>query len=471
MNKIAKFAKTSAIYFLGQVAVKIISFFLLPLYSDRFSTTDYGNFDYATAILNVVVPLVCLEIWSCILRYIFDYEEAEGKYGVVSNGLSIFLVSVAVYTVGFVVIRLFFAFEYATLIYLYGLTLMLQNLFGNIARGMGKNMMYMLSGVVSSTALIVINIILIVGFNRSVDTLFISGIISGLIQVVMLECSVKAIGHFRLRALDRSMIGSMLRFSGPLCVNTVAFWLLTSYSRLPIKEILGDGQVGIFGMASRFTVILSLFVSIFNMAWQELTFSIGNEEGRSNTYSHGIDLLLKFLGCGMLLLIPFTKVAFDLLINEAYQEALDIIPLYYLGTLASSFSSFLGNIFSAEKRNGTIFFSTAAAALVNVSVIHLTIRPWGLQGVTLALCLGFFVNVLIRILFLRKQVDLKINVKFLVSLGVMFGASTLVFYLAGNIVNIVWFVLMGLFALYVFRDLLRMAWEKLKDLRGRRKAS
>ena len=455
MNKVEKFAKTSMIYFLGQVATKIVSFFLLPLYSNRFSTELYGYFDYSTSILNVIVPLVCLEIWSCILRFIFDYSDKKGKYKVITNGMSIFFVSFTIYTVGFICCSMVWDIDFGGYIYLYGAVLMLQYLYCSMARGLGKNWDYMITGVISSTTLILINILLILVFHKSVETLFISGIISGILQVIILELRIKVIKHFNIKQIDSGMIRNMLKFSFPLCVNTVAFWLLTSYSRYPIKQVLGMEQNGIFGMASRFTVILSLFVSIFNMAWQELTFSIGNESDRGDTYTKGIDLLLKFLCCGILLLIPFTKIAFTV-INESYKPALAIIPMYYLGTLANSLSSFLGNVFSAEKQNKTIFYSTCMGAIVNVVVIHLTIRKIGLHGVTVGLFLGFFVTCLMRVRYLNKYVEFAINKKFMVTFACLFALVTVVFYRGNNIANVISLIVSAGISCYIFKDIIKL---------------
>lgn len=460
-SKITKFAKNSMIYFVGQVATKMISFFLLPLYSNRFSTEAYGYFDYSSSILSVIVPLVCLEIWSCILRFMFDYEE-HGKYKVITNGLKIWIISLVIYSFGFFIANIFFDIQFSGLIYLYGVTMMLQNLYCAIIRGLGKNWMYMLSGVVSSTTIIVVNIILIVGFNRSVETLFVSGIIGGLVQVIMLEISAKVHKHILKTKTDIMLIKDMVKFSAPLCVNTIAFWLLNSYGRFPIKHYLGMEQVGIYAMASRFTVILSLFVSVFQLAWQELTFSIGNESGREAYYTQGINLLAKFLGCGMILLLPFTKIAF-LLINEEYAASLFIIPLYYLGTFASSLSAFLGSIFGAEKKNGVIMYSTIAAGIVNVVVIQLTICHIGLQGVVLALFLGFLVGVIIRILMLKRYVGLRIDKKLVAILGILYVMTTVIFYMTNEIVNGIWLCVLSGISLFLFRDILNIFINKVKE--------
>lgn len=462
-SKIEKFAKSSIIYFVGQMATKMIAFFLLPLYSDRFSAEAYGYFDYSSSILNVIVPLVCLEIWSCILRFTFDYEEMKGKYKVISNGFGIWTVSFVIYSVGFLCANALFDIQFIGLIYLYGAVLMVQNLYCAISRGLGKNMMYMLSGVVSSASIIVVNIILIVGFNRSIETLFISGIVGGIVQIIILEFAVKVRKNLSFKSLDRELLKKMFRFSAPLCVNTIAFWLLNSYGRFPIKHYLGMEQNGIYAMASRFTVMLSLFVTVFQLAWQELAYSIGNDEGRENYYSQGINLLVKFLGCCMLMLMPFTKLAFTL-INPEYEAALFIIPLYYLATLASSLSVFLGSIFGAEKKSGVIMYSTLAAGIVNVAAIQLTIQKIGLQGVVLALFLGFFTNVAIRLVMLKKYVGLKLDKGNLFILTVLYAVTTYIFYTIGEWGNAGWLLILAGLSLYLFRDIVALFLSKAKAM-------
>lgn len=467
-SKVEKFAKSSMIYFVGQMATKMVSFFLLPLYSNRFSTEAYGYFDYASSILNVVVPLVCLEIWSCILRFIFDYTEREDKYKVITNGMGIWLVSFGGYTLGTFLLNFFLDIQYLNLIYLYGVVMMLQNLYGAMSRGLGKNWLYMLSGVVSSTTIILVNIILIVGFNKSVETLFISGIIGGLAQIIILELTVKVRKNLKFGVLDKNLLKKMLKFSAPLCVNTIAFWLLNSYGRFPIKHYLGMEKNGIYAMASRFTVILSLFVSVFQLAWQELTFSIGNDEDRTIYYSKGINLLVRFLGCCMLILLPFTKIAFTL-INTEYKAALTIIPLYYLGTFASSLSVFLGSIFGAEKKNSVIMYSTLTAGIVNVVVIQITIQRLGLQGVVLALFLGFLSNIIIRIIMLKQYVGLVIDKKIIIMLAAIYAVTTIIFYKAGEITNAIWMLFLILWGIYIFRDMLGIFIGKAREFIKSRK--
>ncbi len=83
---------------------RIISFFLLPIYTAYIAKQDMGYFDLTTSYLQFIVPVVCLVIWSGMMRFMFDFDNAKGKYQVILNGMTIFGGSLLVYTVLFVVL-------------------------------------------------------------------------------------------------------------------------------------------------------------------------------------------------------------------------------------------------------------------------------------------------------------------------------------------------------------------------------
>ena len=91
MSSTKKFFKSSMVYFMGNVLTKIISFFLLPLYTTRISTDEYGYFNTSTNYLDILIAILCMEIWSVIMRFMFDYEGRRGKEKAITNGLVIFV--------------------------------------------------------------------------------------------------------------------------------------------------------------------------------------------------------------------------------------------------------------------------------------------------------------------------------------------------------------------------------------------
>lgn len=464
MNRVARFIKSSAIYFAGNVLTKIISFFLLPLYTGYIAQADMGYYDLSTSYINIIVPVVCMDIWSGIMRYMFDFEEREDKYKAIFNGCLIFCCSVLLYAVGTGVLGIITDIRYLLLIFLFGLFTMIQTVYTYVARGLGYNAIFAASGIVGSLVNSGSNIVMILVLNMRIESLYIALILGLLVQIIIMETKVKLIKHFSFKLFDWAMVKSMLRFSLPLSLNSACFWFLSSYNRVGISNTLGLEANGIYSIAAKFTYVLGLVSNCFSMAWQEMVYSMGNEkEDKDKLYSLASNYYLRFLMFGLVLLVPVVYVAFPILINPQYQDAFNLVPMYLFATVASIYSVFLGDIFGAEKKTGSIFTSTVAAAVVNVSLFHILVGFMGIQAANISLLCGFLVNIIFRIVLLRKSIKITLNYKMLLGTTALFVVAFVVYLTQGMVANIAVFVVFLGIALFSFRDLLQKGLEVVKQ--------
>ena len=65
----------------------------------------------------------------------------------------------------------------------------------------------------------------------------------------------------------------------PLAFNSVVYWLLTSGNKVIVSIMLDTTQNGYLAIATKFTSILYLFSTCFQLAWQELAYSKENKIG------------------------------------------------------------------------------------------------------------------------------------------------------------------------------------------------
>lgn len=175
MSSTKKFFKSSMVYFMGNVLTKIISFFLLPLYTTRISTDEYGYFNTSTNYLDILIAILCMEIWSVIMRFMFDYEGRRGKEKAITNGLVIFCVSLLGYCAVFAVLALALDLQYLLLIFIMGLCSMIQAIYTYTTRGLGYNAVFAVSGIVGSLVNSLTNVALILGFSMTVKSLYLGG--------------------------------------------------------------------------------------------------------------------------------------------------------------------------------------------------------------------------------------------------------------------------------------------------------
>ena len=187
MDKRKTFIKSTIVYFAGNVLMKLMTFILLPIYTNYLSKTDIGIYEEAVSVVTFFAMTIFLNIWSTILRYMYEYQERHEKSKAINNGLFITFVSFFLYTFLFYIYNYFVPVNQAIYVYLYGVFTILHYIYGNIARGYGKNILYALSGVLASLITLLTNIFLIVFLNFGIESLYISVVIGYLLQISIIE--------------------------------------------------------------------------------------------------------------------------------------------------------------------------------------------------------------------------------------------------------------------------------------------
>lgn len=453
MNRFPDFAKSSVLYFLGNILSKLITFFLLPIYTSYISPEDLGYYDVSTTYLNLIVTFLFIDIYVAIMRFVFDEKHGSESNKPIFNGIIIFLCSLFLYTIVSALVAIFFDVQFLGYIYVYGVSVVFSNLLGYLARALDFNRLYAFSGVVSTLVSSVINILLIVYLNWNVESLFFALTIGLLVQTLMLESKVKLVKRVSLNYYDKVLLHKMFVYSYPLALNSLAYWLLTGYANVMIARYLGLEANGIYMIAMKFGLMINMVSTCFSMAWQELIFRKGNEDKKelSIFYSNAMNMLILFLTIGLLILIPMSSILFPYVIADAYKASYEIIPLYIVAATISVVSSFWGQIYAALKATHIIMYSTIIACIVNVLLVPFFIHMWGLIGAIIAVIISYLVNVVMRICLIRNMVKISLNCRYLLLLlcGLVF--SFYVYYQRGFLYNIFFLLFVILGASYLFR--------------------
>lgn len=464
MKSFIKFAKTSGIYFFGTVLAKLVTMLLLRVYTEYIPAEDMGTYNVSINYVTFLCSVLYLDIWSGILRYFYDYHTPEGQKKPINCGFAIFGISTAAYTVILVVFGQFVTVRYLPLIYLYGLMMNLQNLLGYVARAYGKNVLYASAGLLNSFVTAALNVVMIVGLHMDYSALYLAGCVGYLSNILLVGAGVKIWTLIRLSAFEKPLFFRMLRFSLPLCVNSAAYWFLTSYNSVAVSRMMGMEANGLYAVAIRFGSFISLFTSCFTMAWQEVSYAkeAESKESLSQFYSSAVNAYLRFMGMGAAILLPFIWLIFPLMIADGYSEARNMVPLYILATIASSVSGFLGNIFTAMKKNGLLFYTTVAGSVVNILGVHFLIPRFGVQGASAALFLGFLTIIVFRILLLWNEVSIRIDVRFLLLLAVVLAVACGIYFYGDLKMNAVFFPTAIVLFLLSFREMIGNLLRKIR---------
>jgi len=458
MSILSHFLKSSGFYFLGNVLSKLVMFLLLPVYTSYIKPESLGYFDVSYTYLNLITTFLFVDIYVGIMRFVFDSPTASNVKKPILNGLIIFSVSFILYSILAVFLWLRFDIEYIEYIYIYGACLTVNNLLGYLARALGHNKLFAMSGVISTLTISLLNVVGIVVVKGGIEVLYISSIIGLLVQIVLLERVVRVRDCISFSLFDKELLRKLFHFSIPLSLNSLAFWLLTGYTNVAISYLLDLEANGIYMVAAKFGVAITLLSTCFNLAWQEVAFKKGNENSDElgRFYSGAINMLIKFFGLGAVCLIPVSYLLFPFVVKGEYVSSLNLIPLYVIVAVFSVISAFLGQIYAAIKATKEIMYSTMTACFLNLILVPLFIFKFELIGAMVGMLLSYFVNVCMRIIILRRYVRIIIDYKYLLILLPLVIMAFAVFYLGDTWANLILCISFSAISIFLFRDMLKL---------------
>lgn len=403
-----KYIKSTGIYFVGNVLSKIIVFFLLPVYTSYIPPESMGLYDTGVTIITLFSSMLFLDIGSVILKFSLE-KKCDTECAPITNGSLIFVTSCGVYFVLVTVCCSFFRYEYWGWIIVYGFAYAFNSAVGYVARALHHNTDYAVSGVIQTLLMVAINIVLLVGAGLDYQSLYISFVVSSLVASVYLVFRVNMFKYIDKSCINKIKFFEMFRFALPLCVNSVAFWLLSSSGRLIITYALGPSATGYLSVGNKFTQILYLVSNCVHLTWQETAFTHDNSnECENGFYSKTFVIYYKtvmFCVAGLILAIKLGLFIFPGFIDSSYDLSVNLIPTALIGTSLAIISQFLGTIFSSLKKTTVIFLSTLAGAVTTVLTTFLFLGLGrGPESANFSFILGYIVAITVRLILLRKYI-------------------------------------------------------------------
>lgn len=460
-SSLLRFIKSSGVFFIGSVLSKAISILMLPLYTNRIPTDDMGYYDLSLTYITIVTSFLFFDIWVAILRYMYDGQSEEEQATSIKSGFSIFALSSALYLFLGGVFAFVFHHDAIYWILMYGLFQNIANLFCFCVRGFQKNKEFAISGIIGTIVNVAGNLLLILGFSVGYKSLYISGIFGFAAQSLYLMLCGNIFKSLKEGRFDKAVTQSMFKYSLPLCLNSIAYWVLTSMNRVVLNAIYGNEANGIYAIGSKFSFVIGLVTTCFTYAWQDLSFSKANEQEVGMFYSNASTMYSKILILCTSLALPVIKIAFPILIGESYSSAEYTIPLFLVVAMISAVSIFIGNIFYAIKETKMIFISMVISALVNVALCYPLITYLYINGANISVLISFIINIFVRCVVLNKRISFRLD-KSILLLLLPLGCSIAAFICLDWKLNTIVFIAILFVILIYFKNYINVSINKIR---------
>lgn len=441
MSQYSKLIGNSAIFAIGNLGSKLITFGMLPLYTAKLTTKEYGAVDLVITTVSLLLPIISLSIYDSVLRFAMD--KSVDKRKLYSNAA--FVTGVGSFLMIIIASILMVSGNVLTFLPMLLVLQSYQNLFSQYAKGIGRVKLFASNGIILSFLTAILNVIFLVPLEMGLNGYLISMCLAFLISDIYLFLSLKLKSEFKFELIDRKYSIDLLKFSIPLIPNAIAWWLTTAVGRYFILFFVGASGNGLFAVANKIPTILTVFSSIFSQSWQISAIEEFDSKNRSEFFSNVYSMYSQALVVGCSFILLFLQNIFQILVDKSFYISWRYAPFLLLSVLFSSLSAFLGSQYVAAKNTVSVFKTTILGAGLNVLLNCIFVPLIGLNGVGLGSLFSFFLVWAVRERDLQKYFEFTLNKKMFVAsnffmilqVGILFNFGGLSMYIFNSILFLV----------------------------------
>ncbi len=462
MNRLKFLLKNTAIFAISQFASKVIVFFLLPFYTSYMSTADYGNADFVTTTISLLLPIFTAEIASATMR--FAIERKENANPIFTNGFVVMATGFALLLCFIPVFKYFHLFDgYLYLFYLQYIANALYNLFSYYARALGEIKLVGVAGFLNTVVLLIRNIVMLKFLHKGIQGYLLSYVLGYAFSVILLVLVLRK--SLKLK-LEKGSIKDMFKYSLPLVPNNISWWGVSSANKYVIYGFLTDSILGLYSVALKIPSIINTFQSV--MA-ESLVLTVFEEYNKGNKDEEYFSFLYRVYNFSMILFVSAviigSKIIARVLFQKEFFEAWRFVPLLCVPAVWGALSGYLGTFYAAAKKNKGMFFSTALGGLVTVVFSFLTVKKLGVSGIIWGNVLAYFTIWLYRWLDVKKIVKLDVNLFIdAIGWGILIAQALVVVYVKNSLLSYGINILLLLLVILINRKQLKFVVHKVKEL-------
>lgn len=440
MNKIVK---DTAIYSIGKMLPSLITFILLPLYTNYLTPEEYGIISSMGILQGIVIFFLTLTLERSIYRLYFDYKGVAKKTFLstvfllilsisITNTLLLVTILQPVLQKLFISIPFFPYYFYSILISFFNSTTLVLNIYFQVEENPKK---FVFLTVSRSLVDIVLRVIFIVVLSTgALGQIYAALIANGIFAIYYIFMSIVNFGV----KFDKKIIKSTFKYSLPILPTLLAGWVINLSDRVFIERYLTLTDVGIYSLGYKLGQIVFIVAAGFQVAYNPIFNRVAaNKEqseaqsilGKYNTFFMLALTILAFL------VSLFSKEIVILMANKAYHESYLIVPLVSYGYLFNTFT-FVNNLpIYFMKKSSVPMWTSVLGAIMNIILNTLFVNIIGSLGAAIATLITFLGMFLISRFFSSRIYEVNTSWKLIINV-LLISVSLLMFnHLLSNTVN------------------------------------
>lgn len=404
--------KNVLLFTLSSFIPKVISFFLVPLYTSYLTTTEYGISDLIGSTVALMFPVLTLDIRDAVLRFTLDKDYS--RKDCLNISMRIVFYDFLFLTV-ITVLQFCFNFIKINNIYILFFDIMvivnsLYDIFNAYCKGTDRVKTIVVASCLNSLTTLTLNILFIVVLKMGLYGFLLANTFGFLIADLIFIFNTKLYKEFSFN-YSKKQQKDMIKYSFPVIFSVIAWWINNSSDRYIITLLIGVSASGIYAVSSKIPTILTTFQNIFVQAW---SISAIKEFDKDDTDGF-IGNIYTLMSC-MLCVICSLIIIFNLLISKILFKgdfffAWKYVPFLCLAVSVDGLALLIGNLFYAVKDTRARTLTTIYGAVTNTILNFVLIPKLGAYGAAVATFIGYFIGFVTSRVIVKRYINMKTNFK------------------------------------------------------------
>ncbi len=415
-NSVKKYKDLSVntlLFMISSLGSKLVSFLLVPLYTNVLSTRDYGKIDLISATTQLLIPLLTLNIQDAVLRFSIDKGCSAEK--VIGVGIKVILLSSSIlglvlYFIGqYKIIDL--ENHYLVFLFLSFCLGIVYNCFSMYLRARNRVKVLAMYGLVNTILTCILNILFLLGLGMGVIGYLLANILGTLISVLGMFFTGEIYKEADIRGRSSMLLKKMTHYSFPLVLNSLAWWLNNTSDRYVLTFFCGSTINGIYAVSYKIPTILSVIQNVFYNAWSISAITEFDRDDKDGFIGEVYSLYscISIVTCSIILFANIFLA--QILYAKDFFQAWKYVPPLVVGTVFNGIALFEGCLFTAVKQTKEVSNTTLTGALIN-TVLNFVLIPYtGAFGAAIATMLGYLIIWIARTLKVLKIVNMRVKWK------------------------------------------------------------
>lgn len=404
------FLKNLSIFTISNFITKLLMFLMLPLYTSILTSKEYGTIDMITTTVNLAMPILTLCITEAIIR--FTIEENTNRKQILLNSLNIafkgyillLIASIVAWIIG-IELKILIIFNIYYLVYT------VSSLLTYYLKGLERIKIIGWASVIRVITLILLNCLLLLYLKLSVVGYYVSLIVSDIIVIIIYIYNLKKNKVVGNDEKNTTLKKEMIKYSKNFVLNSISWWINNASDKYILLLFYDLDITGIYSVAYKIPTIIEFVQAIYSQAWQISAIKEYNKKNSVEFFSNMYkiyNIIIIFTVC---LILIFLKVISRRLFAKEFFIAWKYVPFLLLAILFGALAGFLGSIYAANKDSKMYAKSTAIGAMTNIILNFLLIPSMAAHGAAVATCISYVIVWILRLIFMKKYMVLKINLK------------------------------------------------------------